>query len=74
MLVYSTCSLNKRENEQVISDFLSENQEFETQSLKPYLPEGLSNKTHVDEGMLKLYPHIDGTDGFFISRMRRKAH
>lgn len=74
VLVYSTCSLNKRENEQVMSDFLSENQEFETQSLKPYLPEGLSNKTHVDEGMLKLYPHIDGTDGFFISRMRRKAH
>lgn len=74
VLVYSTCSLNKSENEQIVADFLFENPEFEAQPLKQYLPEVLSKKAGVDEGILRLYPHIDGTDGFFISRMRRKAH
>lgn len=74
VLVYSTCSVDNRENEQIIRGFLSDNDDFEATSLEPWLPAVLAGKPGVGEGMLRLYPHIDGTDGFFIARMRRKGN
>ena len=71
VLVYSTCSLDERENEQIIAGFLSENGNFARESLKGRLPGTLNEKEGTEEGILRLYPHIDGTDGFFIARMRR---
>ena len=59
VLIYSTCTLLKSENEGVISRFLSEFDEFE-----PYpLENGEYTRT--------LMPY-DGTDGFFYARLRRK--
>ncbi len=60
ILIYSTCSLQKCENQAVIEKFLNENSEFE-----PYpFENGEYYKT--------LMPHIDGGDGFFYARIRRK--
>lgn len=73
VLVYSTCSLDVRENEQIIAGFLSENGDFKAESLENYLPDTLKAKEETKRGILKLYPHIDGTDGFFIARLRRKG-
>ncbi len=53
VLVYSTCSIEKEENEVVTSTFLDSNKEFEK----------LYEKTY--------YPNIDGTDGFYICKMKR---
>jgi len=72
VLVYSTCSIDKRENEQVVSDFLNENRDFYAESLKTFLPQALQGKSEIVGGILRLYPHIDGTDGFFIARMKRR--
>ncbi|WP_252891444.1 RsmB/NOP family class I SAM-dependent RNA methyltransferase [Thermoclostridium stercorarium] len=71
VLVYSTCSVDVRENEEVVKFFLAENGDFKRESVKELLPQALKEKAGVDEGMLRLYPHIDGTDGFFIARMRK---
>lgn len=73
VLVYSTCSLDMRENEQIVSGFLNENGNFKSESIERLLPKGLNNKKGVKEGMVRLYPHIDGTDGFFIARMKRES-
>lgn len=73
VLVYSTCSLDDRENAQVVRAFLETEREFEPEPLLAYLPELLKNKNEVNNGMLRLYPHIDGTDGFFIARLKKKA-
>ena len=66
-LVYSTCTLLKRENEQVVEAFLAENPEFFRQKL--CLPEIFPEN---DTGMLTLLPGEYDTDGFFICRMRRR--
>ncbi len=67
VLLYSTCTLLKRENEEVVSAFLERNKDFVTEKLP--LPEMFpKNKT----GMLTLIPGQYDTDGFFICRMRRK--
>lgn len=72
VLVYSTCSLDVRENEQVVRDFLRNNPDFEASGLDVYLPEKLRGRQGSSEGMFQLFPHIDNTDGFFIARMKKK--
>ena len=53
-LVYSTCTILKRENEDIVNAFLNDNKDFELVEMRTMLP------------------HRDGTDGFFICKMKRK--
>lgn len=52
-LVYSTCSLSKIENEDVVYKFLEENENFKIKKLR-------------NKEVLKLFPSVDDTDGFSI--------
>jgi 16S rRNA (cytosine967-C5)-methyltransferase len=64
-LVYSTCSLEREENEDVCRQFLAAASEFRT--VKPNVPE----KFVADEGFARTFPHRDGMDGFFIAQFAR---
>ena len=68
ILMYSTCTLVRAENEGIVESFLQENNEF---SLEPLPLPGCFSKNET--GMLALVPGEHDTDGFFIARMRRKA-
>lgn len=68
LLLYSTCTLLRAENEDVVQSFLAENPDFTTEPL-PLPARFPENKT----GMLTLVPGQYDTDGFFICRMRRKS-
>ena len=68
VLMYSTCTLVQRENEDVVQTFLAHNKEFYLEKLP--LPEHFQENT---TGMMALIPGQYDTDGFFIARMRRKA-
>ena len=68
LLLYSTCTLLRRENEEVVEDFLYNNTDFTLEPL-PLPPVFPRNTT----GMLTLVPGEYDTDGFFIARLRRKA-
>ena len=67
VLLYSTCTLLHRENEDVVAAFLAENKEFYLENLR--LP-GVFPEN--ENGMLTLVPGEYDTDGFFIARLRRK--
>ena len=64
-LLYSTCSVLKCENEDVVQWFLGGNSHFRSE---PFTLPGIGR---VDSGMITLWPHIHGTDGFFICKLRR---
>ena len=66
LLLYSTCTLVRKENEGVIKAFLKQNPEF---SLEPLPLPAPFPKNEI--GMLALVPGEYDTDGFFISRLRR---
>ena len=66
-LLYSTCTVLRRENEAVVNAFLAENHAFCLEPLT--LPEGFPKN---ETGMLTLIPGVFDTDGFFICRLRRK--
>ena len=64
-LIYSTCTLNTAENEDVVNDFLSQNHGYATED---FSVGELCSKA----GALTLYPHISKTDGFFIAKIKRE--
>ena len=66
-LVYSTCTLNPAENEEVCKRFLNECREFVP---VPVLPEV---KGYRNGDFLTLMPHLSGTDGFFIAAFQKRG-
>ena len=64
ILVYSTCTIFPEENEENVKRFLSEHKDF---ALTPFSVGTLD----FPEGYGTLYPHKQGTDGFFIARLTK---
>lgn len=71
VLVYSTCTINKSENINVVYKFLEHNEDFYLEALTGFLPEKLNSQTK-SKGYVEIFPHIHGIDGFFIARLRRR--
>ena len=71
VLVYSTCTIAREENEENMQWFL-DNFPFRLESLDPFLPEELHGETTA-LGYLQLLPGIHDTDGFFLAKFRRKS-
>lgn len=67
LLVYSTCTLLRRENEEVALSFLESHPDFKAEGFP--LPEYVGD---ARTGMLTLWPHRQGTDGFFICKLRKE--
>ena len=71
VLVYSTCTVNRLENDENRAWFLNE---------YPFEPVDISGRLGIDfqedslkEGYIQLYPGVHPCDGFFISVMKRKG-
>ena len=65
VLIYSTCTVLREENEDIIRAFLKTRDDFVPEDFT--LPNGLASR----DGHLTLWPHINGTDGFFTAKLRR---
>ncbi|ORX24302.1 16S rRNA (cytosine(967)-C(5))-methyltransferase [Thermoanaerobacterium sp. PSU-2] len=69
-ILYSTCTIGREENMNIIDRFLGENKNFEISDIRPFLSEKLASQ--VDgKGYLQLLPNINNTDGFFICKLQR---
>ena len=64
-LVYSTCSIEREENEEVVGRFLEATTLF--QVIEPNAPAGLI----TSDGFVRTFPHRNGTDGFFAAALQR---
>lgn len=64
-LVYSTCSIEHEENEDVVRRFLERTSMF--QVIEPNAPASLI----TSDGFVRTFPHRNGTDGFFAAAFER---
>lgn len=78
-LVYSTCTVSRRENEGNIMRFLEKRRDFEPESLEALINNEETAAEKAEALRLKrgkpgiqLFPNIDGMDGFYIARMIKK--
>ena len=65
-LVYSTCTILRRENEALVERFLGAHPEFFPAALD------LPGVGHVESGMKTLLPCVEATDGFFIAKLIKR--
>ena len=65
ILVYSTCTILRRENLDVVEKFLKNRSDF---TLSPFSHPATGENS---EGHVTLLPHLHQTDGFFIAKLRR---
>ena len=67
-LLYSTCTVLPQENEGVVKAFLAGESTFSPISFALPGPVG-----EVADGMITLWPHRHGTDGFFICKLEKRV-
>jgi len=68
VMVYSTCTIEKAENMDVIQDFLMKNRNFKLSGFENFLC-STRNADTAEKGYVQLFPNVHGTDGFFIARL-----
>ena len=64
LLLYSTCTVLPEENEEQIRSFLASHPEYRAEDFS-------LGRRQAPEGMLTFWPQIDGTDGFFVCKLRK---
>lgn len=69
ILVYSTCTVFREENEEVIERFLRNHPEFQLDPLEKVLPHEYHPFIH--QGYFKTFPPQNNMDGFFVARMKK---
>jgi len=65
VIVYSTCSTEPEENQEVVKWFLERHPEYKLDNASSYIPEPLVN----NEGFVETFPHRHGLDGSFAARL-----
>ena len=68
VMVYAVCTITRAECEDQIAAFLKRHPNFELQTLPDSCTSG-SNRSHCPQ--IKLLPHMDACDGFFVARLTR---
>lgn len=63
-ILYSTCTLRREENEEIVEKFLECNPEFTKIDFT------VENIQSID-GMVTLTPHVHNTDGFFMAKLKK---
>ena len=67
VLVYSTCTVEPDENEEMVAAFLARHGEFALESAAPFVSSDLVNAA----GFVETFPHRHGMDGSFAARLVR---
>ncbi|MGB3787025.1 MAG: 16S rRNA (cytosine(967)-C(5))-methyltransferase [Phormidesmis sp.] len=66
VLVYATCTLHPDENETQIENFLTQNAGWTIEAPPPSF-----QLAPTEAGWVKLWPHLQNMDGFFMIKLRR---
>lgn len=71
VMVYSTCTITAAENRRMVN-WILKNLDVDLEPIDAYIPEQLHNKDSA-KGFIQIFPTDARTDGFFISRFRKRG-
>lgn len=75
LLVYSTCTVDVQENEEVVKKFIKEHKDFEIDTeFFEQLPPVLKKFSGITPYGIQLFPQNLETDGFFLSRLKKVSN
>lgn len=69
VLVYSTCSMEPEENQEIVKSFLAKHPEFEVENAGMFV----SSDLVTPQGFVETFPHKHGMDGSFAARLVKRA-
>ncbi len=78
MMLYSTCTFDGRENEQMVEYLLERHPEFEILSITPYdgfahgIPELTKSKDEAYKRTVRIFPHKMKGEGHFLALLRKR--
>ena len=78
MLLYSTCTFDSRENEQIIAHLLKEDPRFEILSIEPYegfapgMPEQAEEGPEELSRTVRIFPHRMKGEGHYLALLRKR--
>ncbi len=72
VLVYSTCSTELIENEEVVQRFLTDFPMWTVENAKDFIPDVLPSVI-TPQGFVQTFPHEHGIDGAFVARLRKEV-
>ncbi|MFQ5607392.1 MAG: 16S rRNA (cytosine(967)-C(5))-methyltransferase RsmB, partial [Candidatus Zixiibacteriota bacterium] len=70
ILVYSTCTIMRKENDQIVEEFLVKHKDFTLESAEEFFDPSVVS----ERGFIKTYPNIPLLDGGFAARVKRKPN
>lgn len=70
ILLYSTCTINAAENEEMAA-FICRELGFLPETIEAYLPD-MPGKNTAEQGYIQLLPQCHDTDGFFFACLRKQ--
>ncbi len=68
LLVYSTCTIIRDENDQIVEEFLLRHRNFELESAARFFEGSIVS----ERGFVKTYPETGSLDGAFCARLKRR--
>ncbi|MCR4435895.1 MAG: 16S rRNA (cytosine(967)-C(5))-methyltransferase RsmB [Clostridiales bacterium] len=71
-LVYSTCTIDGEENEEMVRKFVEANEGFQLDDISSSLPDSLPGQD-IHNGYVQLFPNVHKTDGFFIAKIVKRG-
>ena len=71
IMVYSTCTVNRAENIEMINKFLKKHPDMALDKIRsPHI----TGEVAKNEGYLEIFPHTHNSDGFFVCRMKKQEN